>query len=129
HGPSLSRRAPGDFVLVEVAVDGLVRRLDDLLGRREVGHALVEVDAVILVVDPGHLPDHRLREALHAPGDHDSTTSRSMGSTLIPCWRSQATPSSSFSCGASSSSTIQPWSSRTSARRMFGTMAKSFTRR
>jgi hypothetical protein len=37
---------------MEVAVDGLVRRLEDLLGRREIGHALGEIDAVVLVIDP-----------------------------------------------------------------------------
>src|ERR1700675_234743 len=113
---------------MKIAVDGLVGRLDDLLRRREVGHALGQVDAVVLVIDAGHLPDDGLREALHALRDHDRTTSRSIGSTLMPCWRSQATPSSSFSCGASSSSTIQPWSARTSARRMFGTMSKPLPR-
>ena len=65
-----ARRAPGDRVLVEVAVDGPVRRLHQLARRREVRHALGEVDAVVLVVDPGHLPDHRLGEALDPLRDH-----------------------------------------------------------
>ena len=65
-GPPERRRAPGDRVLVEVAVDGAVGRLDQLPRRGKVRHALGQVDAVVLVVDPGHLPDHRLGEALDA---------------------------------------------------------------
>ena len=77
--------------------------------RREVRHALGEVDAVVLVVDPGHLADDRLGEALDALGDHAArTTSRSIGSTGRPAL-SHATPRSSPS-SPSSSSTIQPWS-------------------
>ena len=106
--PAQPGGAPGDGVLVKVAVYGAVGGVEELLGRGEVGHALGQVDALVLVVDPGHLPDDRFREPLDALGDHGSTMSPSIGSTLMPCWRSQATPCPSLSSGASSSSTIHP---------------------
>ena len=65
--PPQARRAPGDRVLMEVAVDRAVRRLDQLWRRREVGHALGQVHASELVDDAGHLADDRLGEALDPP--------------------------------------------------------------
>src|SRR5258708_15482428 len=38
-GLAETRGTPGDGVLMEVAVDGLVGRLEDLLGRREIGRS------------------------------------------------------------------------------------------
>src|SRR2546422_8456455 len=49
---------------MEVAVDRPVCRRDQLWGRREVRHALREVDAAHLAHDPRHLADDGLREPL-----------------------------------------------------------------
>src|SRR5437899_477160 len=64
-GAAEPRRAPRDRVLMEVAVDRPVCRRDQLWGRREVRHALREVDAAHLAHDPRHLADDGLREPLH----------------------------------------------------------------
>jgi len=66
---SEARRAPGDRVLVEVAVDRAVSRRDQLGRRREVRHALRQVHAAEMVDDAGHLADDRFGEALDAPGE------------------------------------------------------------
>src|SRR5262245_47089856 len=126
-----ARRAPGDRVLMEVAVDCPVRRGDQLRRRREVRHALGQVHAPDLVDDAGHLADDRLGEGLDAAGNlhYGTITSRSIGSTWTPRALSHFTPRSSATSSPSSSSTTQPWSAFTSARRMLMTMSKSFTSR
>src|SRR5262249_59338555 len=106
-GLSEARRAPGDRVLMEVAIDGAVGRGDELGRRRKVGHALGQVHAAELVDDAGHLADDRLGEALDAPGDvrhYGTTTSRSIGSIWMPLSLSHFTPRSSARSSASSSS-------------------------
>ncbi len=64
---------------MEVAVDRAVGRLHQLARRSEVRHALGQIDAAVLVVDPGHLPDHRLGEALDPLGDHRPASAASTG--------------------------------------------------
>src|SRR5262249_26324485 len=109
--PSEARGAPGDRVLVEVAVDRPVSRLDQLGRRREVRHALRQVHAAELVDDAGHLADDRFGEPLDALGNlthYGTTTSRSIGSTWTPLSLSHFTPRSSAFSSPSSSSAIQP---------------------
>src|SRR5713101_1763358 len=126
-----ARRPPRDRVLVEVAVDRLVGRRDQLRRRGEVGHALGQVHAADLIDDARHLADDRLGECLDAPGDlhYGTITSRSIGSTWTPRSLSHRTPRSSAPSSPSSSSAIHPWSAFTSARRMLMTRSKSLTRR
>ena len=108
-GGSQAGRAPGDGVLVEVAVDGAMRGLEQLPGRREVRHALGEVHAAQLAHHARHLADDGLGEALHALRDADhAITSRSIGSTCTPLSFSHFTPRASVSSPASISSATQP---------------------
>src|SRR5207249_11967369 len=58
-------RTPRDRVLMEVAVDRRVGGLDQLGRRREVRHALREVDAPDLAHDARHLADDGLGESLN----------------------------------------------------------------
>ena len=68
-GAAQARRPPGDRVLVKIAVDGPMRRIDERLGRSEVRHPLGEVHPAVLAHHPRHLADDRLGEALDALGD------------------------------------------------------------
>src|SRR5262249_16943794 len=62
--------APGDGVLVVAVLDGPAGGVLDGLRRVEVGHALAEVDGVVLLGQPGHLGDDRLGEVVDAAGQH-----------------------------------------------------------
>src|SRR5207247_2039614 len=87
--------------------DRAVRGLEQLLRRREVRHALGEVDAAQLAHHARHLADDGLGESLHALRDADhAMTSDSMGSTWTPLPLSHATPRASVSSPA-----FSPWHS------------------
>jgi hypothetical protein len=62
HGFAQRARAPGDGVLIHVAVDGGAGRRLDGVGRRKVRKPLRQVHATVQVIQPRHLADDRLGE-------------------------------------------------------------------
>jgi hypothetical protein len=54
--------APCDRILIDIALDRAARGVLDRLVRREIRKALRQVDGVVFLGEPRHLPDNRLRE-------------------------------------------------------------------
>src|SRR5207248_9358752 len=79
-------RAPRDRVLVDVLVDGSLRRLLQLRRAREVREPLRQVDRVVLDGQPRHLPDHRLRERQRLLRGPRSSHGHTRYGTGRGCW-------------------------------------------
>ena len=79
-------RPPRDGVLVDVRGDGAAGRFLHLLGSREIGKALGEVDRAVQMGQARHLADHRFGEALglgRRPDAHSDRLSSEAASTVM----------------------------------------------